>query len=177
MNWTRVRGDPHPGLQAWGASRKQRRSALGFGSSVLSVSKSHCHPPFPHRLARTRLPASTPSSPTPPVEPKRSSSHILCSEPFQGSPVPLRSRPNSPPPWKALPGNSGPWAASPPWPDPPLSSGLTTPHLGTCYFLSGIPSSLASVHLPNTFPLFKMQPRASSGQLFQTPLASPMLCS
>lgn len=60
---------------------------------------------------------------------------------------------------------------------PSLSSRLTTPHLGTCYFLSGIPSSLASVHLSNTFPLFKMQPRASSGQLFQTPLASPMLCS
>lgn len=65
--------------------------------------------------------------------------------------------PNFPPPFKALPGNST--------------------HLGSlpCYFLPGIPSSLAPVHLSNSYPLFMMQPKFSSAKLFLTPLACPTL--
>lgn len=160
--------------KAWGASchsTSRGEKHQKFGSPVLSVSKSHCPPPFPHRLTRTSLAAGIPSSPTPTMEPKGSSPHVLGFEPFQGSPSPLGSCPNSPTPRKALSGNSGPARK------PHLLRGLTPLLIFAQAFAIWNSPSLASVHLPHSFPLFKMHPRISSGWLFPTPLPCAVLLS
>lgn len=108
-------------------------------------------------------PSQHPSSPTPYCEARERSTHALFSEPFQGSLLPLATNLNSPPPCKAHPGSSGA-SGQPhllPGLTPPSALVLIMPPLGTRYFLSRIPSSPAPVHLSNSYPLSKMQPKFS----------------
>lgn len=88
----------------------------------------------------------------------------------------MGSSPNSPPPCKALPGNSGPCGQHQLLPGltPPSVPALTTPGLRTCYFLSGTPSSLATVQTPT--PSSRCSPSSPLCSFSQLPWPA-LLCA
>ena len=101
--------------------------------------------------------------------------HVLCSEPSRG---PHHLSPNSPRACKALPGNSGPCGQPQGLPGltPPSAPALTTPGLCTRYFQSETLSSSAPVHLSNSYPFFKMQPKFPLCNFSQLPWPA-LLCA
>lgn len=155
--------------KAWGAShhstsRGEKHQELG--SPVLSVSKSHCPPPFPHWLTRTSLAAGIPPPP-PLLWSQRDHPHMSSAlNPSRAPPHP-RDHVQTPPLHGKLfqATRAQPEASPPPRPDP-------TPHLCTGFCCLEFP--LLGLSSPAT--LLRPLQDAAQDLLWAAFPDSPALC-